>query len=132
MRQAFIASIVLFLATGCAKQEYGRCTPPDDHLRVMYKARSGLNPFSHSFCIVCHPGLSPEAYAAWATEMGAMNPPDDTDGLLPCLYVYDPARSEAGIDSLNMCVSLACDGGGRFNDMVSESNGNFDLSSILD
>jgi len=132
MKSLVLTVFVLLFSTACNKQQYGQCAAPNDHLRVMYKSASSLNPFSHAFCILCNPTLEPNDYSTWAREMGATSPPNSPDGFHPCLYVYDPTRSEEGIDTLNMCVRLACDGEGDFSDMVSESNGNFDLSSILE
>ncbi len=116
-----------------AGQEYGQCESPNEHLKVMFKPKITGHPFSHSFCIVCNPQLEPEAYGEWALAMGASQAPDNTDGLLPCLYVYDPTAPETGIDtdSLERCQSLVCDGEAEYNDMVNEINGNFDLEPLL-
>ena len=73
--------------------------------------------------------LEPEEYGAWAIEMGAPQAPENTDDLVPCLYVYQPG---ANIESRKECVSLVCEGGADYNDMVNDKqNGNFDLGPLL-
>ncbi len=120
----------LILTVGCAKQQYGECSPPNEELQILFKAKSGLHPFSHSFCIVCNPSLEEGEYMEWAGEMGAnMSPDMDT----PCLYVY--GSSEIGLDngyeSLAQCQSAVCDGGATYADFVSSRNGNIDLTPII-
>ncbi len=123
--------LALLLGAGCAtgdSQEYGQCEAPDGHLKVMFKPKNPLFMFSHSFCIVCNTAIEPEEYGEWAEAMGATSIPPDPD--LPCLYVY-PENPE-NIDSMSQCHSLVCDGDGTYSDMVSSSNGNFDLTPVLD
>lgn len=116
----------IFACSG--QQIYDGCEAPNDHLEIMFKAKTA-SPFSHSFCIVCNPQLEPEGYGAWAIEMGAPQAPENTDELVPCLYVYKPG---ANIENHNECVSLVCEGGAEYNDMVNDKqNGNFDLEPIL-
>lgn len=116
---------ILLAATACSTQEYGQCTVQDD-LKIMFKPKSNANLFSHSFCIVCNPSLSPEEYGEWALEMGAPQAPSSTDGLLPCLYVYP------GSDSFEECAAHVCEQTATYNDMVSEENGNFNLDPLFD
>ena len=116
---------------GCVQQQYGQCEEPNEQLEVLFKARNLAHPFSHSFCMVCNTAIQAPEYGAWALEMGAPEAPGTTDGLEPCLYVYEPVSSQAGIDSLDRCVSLVCDGDAQYSDMVSSSNGNFDLDPLL-
>jgi len=123
--------VALLMSAGCVQQQYGQCEEPNTQLEVMFKPRNPAHPFSHSFCIVCNTGIERAQYGDWAVAMGAPQAPDDTAGLHPCLYVYDPSESETGIDSLELCRSLVCDGGAEYNDMVATSNGNFDLDPIL-
>lgn len=119
------------LAFGCAKQQYSECQPPDDHLQILFKAKSGTNPFGHSFCIVCNPSLEPDEYVEWAREMGANENPEMNT---PCLYVYGAAELGLanGYESLAQCQTAVCDGGGTYADFVSRQNGNIDLGPILD
>jgi hypothetical protein len=120
----------LTLTVGCAKQKYGECSPPNEALQILFKAKVGANPFSHSFCIVCNPSLEPEAYMEWAGEMGAnMSPDMDT----PCLYVYgsDDLGLPNGYESLEQCQAAVCEGGATYADFVSRRNGNIDLEPII-
>jgi hypothetical protein len=129
----WILAAALMMSVGCGtKQEYATCEAPNDHLEVMFKPESSISIFSHPFCIVCNPGLEPGEYGDWAVEMGAPEAPTNTDGLLPCLYVYSEVPHTDGPDTLEKCESLVCDGTARYNDMVRESNKNFNLSPILD
>ena len=132
MRLGLLFSLCMLCAIGCNRQEYSQCEPPHDHLEIMFKDRSDVNPFSHAFCIVCNPGLEVDEYIDWASAMGAEALNVDPNDVHPCLYVYDPTRSEAGITDLAMCTSLVCDDRANYNDLVSKENGNFDLSPILD
>ena len=132
--RALTLTLALFAlsAAGCSSQQYGECQAPDDHLKVMFKPKSAANPFSHSFCIVCNPDLTPEEHAAWALEMGAPNVPGNAENMLPCLYVYPPENAGGnGASSLKQCKSWICDGDASYNDMVSDKNGNFDLEKLL-
>jgi hypothetical protein len=120
----------LILTVGCAKQQYGECSPPNDELQILFKAKVGVNLFSHSFCIACNPSLEPEEYMAWAGEMGANMTPDmDT----PCLYVYgaDDIGLPNGYESLAQCQAAVCEGGATYADFVSRRNGNIDLDPII-
>ena len=131
-RIQWILAAVLVMSSGCAKQQYAQCDAPDDHLEVMFKGAPPASPFGHSFCIVCNPDLEFGEYGDWAVEMGAPEAPTNTDGLLPCLYVYSEVPFTNGPDTLEKCESLVCDGTARYNDMVRDTNGNFDLGPILD
>jgi hypothetical protein len=126
----FALVFVLLTAAGCSQQQYGQCEAPNDNLKVMYKPKVAAHPFSHSFCIVCNPDLTPEEHAAWAMEMGAPKEPGDPEDMLPCLYVYPPDGG-SNANSLKQCKSWVCDGGAEYSDMVSEKNGNFDLEKLL-
>ena len=121
--------IAIFEITACSGQQiYDQCEAPNDHLEIMFKAKT-VSPFSHAFCIVCNPQLEPEEYGPWAIEMGAPQAPENTDDLVPCLYVYQPG---ANIESRKECVSLVCEDGADYNDMVNDKqNGNFDLGPLL-
>ena len=124
-------ALVLAWTAGCAShdaQEFGQCEAPDGHLQVMYKSKNPLFTFSNPFCVVCNNAIEPAEYAAWAESMGATSVPLDPE--LPCLYVYPGEPKD--IESLEECQSLVCDGSAVYNDMVSDSNGNLDLSPILD
>ena len=125
-------ALCLLTAAGCTSQQYGECQAPDDHLKVMFKPKNAANPFSHSFCIVCNPDLSPEEHAAWALDMGAPKEPGDSEDMLPCLYVYAPENAGGnGASSLKQCKSWVCDGGATYSDLVSDKNGNFNLEKLL-
>ena len=129
----WILAGVFFMATGCdTKQEYATCGEPNTNLEVMFKAASSTNPFSHSFCVVCNPGLEKSEYGPWVVEMGAPEAPSSTDGLVPCLYVYPGEPGTPGPETLAACERLVCEGTATYSDMVNEGNGNFDLSPILD
>jgi hypothetical protein len=128
MRWQWILVVLLFLSVGCGKQQYATCQAPDDHLKVMFKAKIKVHPFSHSFCIICNTEIEPSEYADWAVEMGAPQGPSNPDGVHPCLYVYGNGQNT---DSLQQCKSLACGGDATYNDMVGKSNGNFNLGPIL-
>jgi hypothetical protein len=132
LRILWILALLCVTAMGCSKQKYAECKAPNDHLTVMFKAKNAAHPFSHSFCIVCNTELESEDYAAWAQEMGAAEGPENTEGLLPCLYVYNGVTPNTNIDSMVLCKSLVCGGGADYNDMVSESNGNFNLDPIFE
>ena len=119
----------LLVTVGCAKQQYGECAPPNDALQILFKAKVGANPFSHSFCIVCNPSLESDEYVDWASDMGANLDPDmDT----PCLYAYaDRDEMPSGYETLAQCQSAVCDGGAIYADFVSRRNGNIDLDPII-
>jgi hypothetical protein len=122
---------VMLLGAGCANgdsQEYGQCEAPDDHLKVMFKPKTPGVVFSHSFCVVCNTAIEPEEFGEWAQAMGATNIPEDP--YLPCLYVCPGAPEN--VDSMSQSHSLVCDGEATYSDMVSGSNGNFDLTPVLD
>ena len=125
-------SFIIVISTGCVEQEYASCDAPDDELQIMFKPKNSAHPFSHSFCIVCNPALEPSEYGDWALEMGAPQAPENTDGLLPCLYAYSEIPHTNGPDTLEGCKAQICEGRARYNDMVNQDNGNFDLSPILD
>lgn len=119
----------LLLFVGCAKQQYGECAPPNEQLQILFKPKVGANPFSHSFCIVCNPGLQPDEYVDWAVAMGA-NQNFDMD--TPCLYVYgDRDEMPSGYETLAECQSAVCDGGAIYADFVSRQNGNIDLDPVI-
>ena len=112
----------------CSSQEYGQCEPPKDNLKILFTPKNPLHPFSHSFCIVCNPDITPTEYEDWVLEMGALQGPDNVNDVHPCLYVY---AYQTDIGSLGECQSLVCEGGAIYNDMVGKDNGNIDISSIL-
>ena len=118
----------LMMSVGCGQQQYSRCDPPDEHLKVMFKPKIDVLPFSHSFCIVCNIELAPEEYGDWALEMGGQ-PPSSVEDVYPCLYVYTSNNTD--IETLNQCDSLVCEGGAEYNDMVGRNNGNFDLDPLF-
>ena len=119
----------VFLALGCARQQYGECPPPNQDLQILYKAKVGANPLSHSFCVVCKPSLAPEEYAEWGQEMGAVA---ESRAETPCLYVYgDRDSSPEGYGSLEQCLSAVCDGHGSYSDFVSRRNENIDLDPLI-
>ena len=123
----------LCMTVGCVKQEYGQCGPPNEDLQILFKAESGSNPFSHSFCIVCNPTLEFDDYQAWASEMGANIGPDiGPDMDTPCLYAYG-ADDELpnGFESLAQCQAAICEGSATYADFVSRLNGNIDLEPII-
>ena len=118
------------LCTGCIKQEYDECNPPQEDLQVLFKKKSNLQPFSHSFCIVCNPSLSSEEIQSWAIEMGAESISDNPD--TPCLYAYaDREEFPNGFETLQHCQRSICEEGAQYNDIVSRENGNIDLDPIL-
>ncbi len=121
----------LLAAVGCAKQEYSQCEAPKDNLKIMFKAKNPAHPFSHSFCVVCNPGLSPDEHAAWALEMGASNVQSDAEQMHPCLYVYSPENWEGNGASLEQCKAWVCSGEATYADMVSPKNGNIDLDDLV-
>ena len=127
-RSQHVLSSLLFICaiSACSTQEYGQCVVQDDTLKIMFKPKSKVNVFSHSFCIVCNPTLTPDEYGDWALDMGAPQAPSSTDGLLPCLYAYSEA------ESFEECAASICDGTAAYNDMVSEQNGNFNLEPLFD
>ena len=125
-----LVGMTLILGAGCGgvdSQEYGQCEAPNDHLKVMFKPKTPGMVFSHSFCVVCNTAIEPEEYDDWAEEMGATSIPNTPE--LPCLYVYTGAQSNFG--SMSQCQSMVCDGTATYSDMVSSSNGNFDLTPVL-
>lgn len=115
------------LTSHCSNQEYGQCEPPKDNLQVLFTPKSHLHPFSHSFCIVCSPDIASHEYEDWVLEMGAPQGPEDANDVHPCLYVY----ANQTISSLGECMSLVCEGGATYNDMVGKDTGNIDVSTIL-
>ena len=120
--------LYLLLATGCAQEQYGECSPPDDHLKLMFKPAIKGHPFGHSFCVVCNPELEPEEYETWALDMGATQSPASVEDVYPCLYVYS---GSSDIDSFSECENLVCGGSAQYNDMVGTENANFDLNPIV-
>ncbi len=110
----WIAAAALIMSMACAKQEYAQCEAPNDHLKVMFKGKIAGHPFSHPFCIVCNTEIGPEEYGDWALEMGAPEAPNDTEGLLPCLYVYSDVPFTNCPDTLAKCEALVCDVSARY------------------
>ena len=127
---AILFFIVGFLTIGCAKQEYSECAAPNDHLKILFKEKSGAHPFSHSFCIVCYPSLSSEETSVWVESMGASSgsePPET-----PCLYAYaDREEFPEGFESLAQCQAAICEGGATYSDVVSRMNGNVNLDPLI-
>ena len=130
MKWQWLLAVILLLSVGCGKQQYAQCAAPNSDLKVMFKAKIKVHPFSHSFCIVCNTKIEPSEYADWAMEMGAPQGPSNTDTVHPCLYVYTGTQTN-GPSSLQECHALACGGNASYNDMVGKSNGNFNLGPIL-
>jgi len=122
--------VLTVLISGCVSQEYGQCPAPDDHLEVLYKAKNPAHPFSHPFCVVCNTEVEEEGYNAWSQEMGGTGniADEDLSTVHPCLYVYSDG---AEIKDVAECVSLVCDGGATYADMVGKGQGNFDVKPIL-
>ena len=116
-------------AMGCGSQDYAQCDPPNEALEIMYKPKIDVLPMSHPFCIVCNVEIETAEYESWALEMGLTQLPESYADVHPCLYVY--TGHNASIDSVEECQSLVCDGGAVYSDMVSTSNGNFDLSALV-
>ena len=117
-------------AIGCTKQKYGECPAPESHLKVLFKAKSGLQPFGHSFCVVCNPELDPDEYAQWAAEMGAESAGEMPE--TPCLFAYaDADEFPDGFETLEQCQTAICEGGANYNDAVSRDNGNLDLVPLI-
>ena len=126
----WVLLIVCYLIIGCTSQEYGECSMPDEDLRILFKEKLSIHPFSHSFCIVCNPSLSSEEIGAWAVSMGVSSAPDDPE--TPCLYAYaDREEFPEGFETLEQCQSAVCEGGARYNDIVSRMNGNIDLDPVI-
>ena len=120
----------LLLGSGCIKQEYDECDPPQEDLQILFKKKSNVHPFSHSFCIVCNPQLSSEEIQAWTVEMGAESVSETPE--TPCLYAYaDRDRFPSGFETLEQCRINICQGGANYNDIVSRQNGNIDLDPLL-
>lgn len=117
---------------GCGdSHEYGECAAPDDHLKIMFKPASSVNVFSHSFCVVCNPQLDKSEYGNWAAQMGSSAEHPNADELHPCLYAYGTPKNPTP-DNFASCRSMICGKTASYNDMVNKSNGNFDLSPILE
>jgi len=129
----FLLVFALLAAVGCAKQKYTQCEAPNDNLKIMFKAKNPAHPFSHSFCIVCNPGISPDEHTAWALEMGTPKAPGDPEEMHPCLYVYPPENQEweGDNDSMEQCKAWVCSGEATYSDMVSPKNGNIDLNDLV-
>jgi len=118
------------LAVGCTQQKYGECPEPDTDLKVVFKAKSGLNPFSHSFCVVCNTALAPNEYGAWAEEMGATAAGETPE--TPCLFAYaDADEFPDGFETVEQCQAAICEGGAQYNDAVTRQNGNLVLDPII-
>lgn len=112
---------------GCAQEQYSACTSPRESLHIMFKPRASSLINSHSFCIVCNPSLVESEYESWAIEMGAPQGPQNPLNVHPCLYAYATIE----IETMVQCEQLICNDDATYNDMVGKSNGNFDLSPIL-
>ena len=124
---------LMFFAVACGKQEYSQCEKPNEQLKILFKSKSNTNPFSHSFCIVCNPEIEPSEYTDWAISMGAPQGPVSVEDVHPCLYAYLPTNSPfSEIDSLELCESLICNEEATYSDMVGQSNGNIDVTPLLD
>jgi hypothetical protein len=130
MRGIIWVIMTAMLVSGCVSQEYGQCPAPDDHLEILYKAKNVAHPFSHPFCVVCNTQLEEENYNAWSQELGGAGniADEDLSTVYPCLYVYGDGSE---IKDLEECVSLVCDGGASYSDMVGKGQGNFDVKPIL-
>ena len=124
-----VLAIMLF-GVGCVEQEYGECAEPNDELKVLFKEKISINPFSHSFCIVCNPSLESDEIEAWAEDMGASEVSDNPE--TPCLFAYaDGDEFPNGFETLAQCQSAICDGGATYSDIVSRQNGNIDLEPLI-
>jgi len=121
--------VVMVVLAGCDTQEYDQCEAPADNLKILFKPKNPVHPFSHSFCIVCNTELEEADYAAWSAEMGGNGMVGDVDEKHPCLYVYGDGED---IDTLAQCQSLVCDGGAAYSDMVGKGNGNINVGPVLD
>jgi len=138
MRALLMVLMLLVLSASCSKQKYGQCGAPNEDLKILFKPKNPIHPFSHSFCIVCNPELEPSEYYDWAVSMGA-NETNPLNPEAPCLYVYHCENVEGvdcpeGLDTNDTfagCKSLVCDGGAAYGDMVSPKNGNINLDPIL-
>ena len=122
--------VLTVLVSGCVSQEYGQCPAPDDHLEIAYKAKNLAHPFSHTFCVVCNEDLEESEYNAWSQEMGGVGAiaEEDLSTVHPCLYVYGDGTE---IKDLETCVSLVCDGGATYADMVGKGQSNIDVKPLI-
>ena len=131
MRVIWISVAALLVTAGCggSSEKHGQCEAPKEDLKILFKPKGELNLFSHSFCIVCNSEIEPDEYGDWALEMGAPEAPTSVENLHPCLYVYGDGRN---IATFVECVSVVCEGGAKYNDMVGTNNGNFDVGPLLE
>ena len=118
------------LPLGCAEQQYGACSAPQDDLQVLFKEKSKFNLFSHSFCIVCNPNLDEEEVVEWMMSMGADAVSEVPE--TPCLYAYaDRETQPKGFETLAQCQEAICEGGASYHDVVSRENENIDLDPLI-
>ena len=125
-----ISLIICILYIGCSKQEYTACPMPNDDWKILFKAKSQVNPLGHSFCIVCTPNFSSEAVVEWMNSLGVDLGSESPE--TPCLYAYaDREAFPEGFETLAQCQSAICEDGARYNDVVSRMNGNINLDPII-
>jgi len=129
-RLHWILLLAVIIVIGCEKQEYSECAPPQEDLKILFKEKLSIHPFSHSFCIVCNPDLSSEEIGAWAESMGVNSAPENPE--TPCLYAYaDREEFPEGFETLEQCQSAICEGNASYHDIVSRRNGNINLDPLI-
>ena len=115
---------------GCVEQEYSACPEPNNQLEILFKEKSNIQPFAHSFCIVCNTDINSEEIQSWAMQMGASSVDENPE--TPCLYAYaNRDLYPDGFETLEQCELAICEGGASYNDIVRRDNGNINLTPLI-